>query len=307
MGARTFVKSYRHTHMYITPLVCLQTTRPEIYKSTYKNKMDINKVLYNCSTFILKLTQIIMKLFRLQLHDLMQLRDRKYVDILHHSEHFLVVSKPYDMYINSNNPEKKNTLQSELKKILPNLANPNLFHEFHFVHRLDYATSGVICIALNKKAARAASSAFEARTAKKFYLALLHGHINEPYLIIDKAIGIDVREKTGNHKMCISDNIFCEKPRKSYTVLVVLEQGLRNGKPATKVLLCPGTGRRHQLRVHCSHIGHTVVGDYTYSERKDVEPYRTFLHSFRCKKYRSISSLRSKKPVVTNEYCSRFR
>lgn len=69
------------------------------------------------------------------------------------------------------------------------MANPNLFHEFHFVHRLDYATSGVICIALNKKAARAASNAFETRTAKKFYLALLHGHINEPYLIIDKAIG----------------------------------------------------------------------------------------------------------------------
>lgn len=62
---------------------------------------------------------------------------------------------------------------------------------------------------------------------------------------------------------------------------MVLERGFRNGKPATKVLLCPSTGRRHQLRVHCSYIGHTVIGDYTYSERKDIEPYRTFLHSFR--------------------------
>nr|XP_012149235.1 PREDICTED: RNA pseudouridylate synthase domain-containing protein 1-like isoform X2 [Megachile rotundata] len=203
------------------------------------------------------------------------------IDILYHSENFIVVSKPYDMCINSNNPEKKDTLQFELKRVLPNLANPNLFHEFHFVHRLDYATSGVICIALNKKAARAASNAFETRTAKKFYLALLHGHINESYIIIDKAIGIDIREKKGNHKMCVSGNAFCEKPRKSYTVLVVLERGFRNGKPATKVLLCPATGRRHQLRVHCSHIGHTVIGDYTYSERKDIEPYRTFLHSFR--------------------------
>lgn len=81
--------------------------------------------------------------------------------------------------------------------------------------------------------------------------------------------------------MCIDEIIFCEKPRKSCTVLVVLERGFTNGKPATKVLLCPGTGRRHQLRVHCSYIGHTIVGDYTYSERKDIEPYRTFLHSFR--------------------------
>ena len=100
-------------------------------------------------------------------------------------------------------------------------------------------------------------------------------------MIMFSFAGVDTREKNGNHKMCTGDNIFCEKPRKSCTVLLVLEHGFRNGKPATKVLLCPATGRRHQLRVHCSHIGHTVIGDYTYSERKDVEPHRTFLHSFR--------------------------
>ncbi|XP_033325714.1 RNA pseudouridylate synthase domain-containing protein 1 [Megalopta genalis] len=243
--------------------------------------MNINEILYNCSMLIVKLTQLILYGLKLHFKEFIKCRHKNNVNILHHSENFLVVSKPYDMYINSNNPEKKNTLQCEIKKILPNLANPSLFHEFHFVHRLDYVTSGIICVALNKKAARAASNAFETRTAKKFYLALLHGHINEPHLIIDKAIGVDVREKMGNHKMCINDNDYCEKPRKSCTILIVLERGFRNGKPATKVLLCPETGRRHQLRVHCSYIGHTVIGDYTYSERKDIEPYRTFLHSFR--------------------------
>lgn len=81
--------------------------------------------------------------------------------------------------------------------------------------------------------------------------------------------------------MCTGDSAFCERPRNSSTALLVLERGIRNGKPATKVLLCPKTGRRHQLRVHCSHIGHTIVGDYTYSERQDTEPHRTFLHSYR--------------------------
>jgi len=94
-------------------------------------------------------------------------------------------------------------------------------------------------------------------------------------------LGADIREKTGNHKMCISDSIFCDKPRRSYTTLVVLERGFWKGKPATKILLAPGTGRRHQLRVHCHYIGHTVIGDYTYSEGKDIEPHRTYLHSLR--------------------------
>lgn len=63
--------------------------------------------------------------------------------------------------------------------------------------------------------------------------------------------------------------------------LLVLERGLYESYPATKVLLRPMTGRRHQLRVHCHIIGHTIVGDYTYSQRKDVTPPRMFLHSFR--------------------------
>lgn len=74
--------------------------------------------------------------------------------------------------------------------MFPDLANPNLCHEFHFVHRLDYATSGVMCIALNKQSARAASTAFEGRRVQKYYLAVVHGHINNPSMIIDAAIGM---------------------------------------------------------------------------------------------------------------------
>jgi len=41
------------------------------------------------------------------------------------------------------------------------------------------------------------------------------------------------------------------------------------------------TGRTHQLRVHCRHIGHPVVGDYMYSDRVDTAPYRMMLHALR--------------------------
>ena len=81
--------------------------------------------------------------------------------------------------------------------------------------------------------------------------------------------------------MCTSDSIFCQKPRNSSTGLLVLELGFIDNKPATKILLYPKTGRRHQLRVHCLYIGHTIIGDYTYSGKKDTAPYRTFLHALR--------------------------
>jgi 23S rRNA-/tRNA-specific pseudouridylate synthase len=78
-------------------------------------------------------------------------------------------------------------------------------------------------------------------------------------------------------KMCASD----VNGRGARTLIITLEQGLFDNYPATKVLVRPITGRRHQIRVHCSHIGHTIVGDYTYSNRKDVKPNRMYLHSLR--------------------------
>lgn len=41
------------------------------------------------------------------------------------------------------------------------------------------------------------------------------------------------------------------------------------------------SGRTHQLRVHCDHIGHRIVGDYTYSGRQDCNTHRMMLHAQR--------------------------
>lgn len=100
----------------------------------------------------------------------------------------------------------------------------------------------------------------------------------------------------------------CENPKPCQTELTVLEYGEYDGDPVTKVLLQPLTGtvsstiqtkyrwntlsngkslnikhpvgRTHQLRVHCSAIGHPIVGDYTYSLRTDNAPYRMMLHAY---------------------------
>ncbi|XP_053595956.1 RNA pseudouridylate synthase domain-containing protein 1 [Microplitis demolitor] len=229
-------------------------------------------------------------------------------NVLYRSSNYLIINKPYDMVVNSNNSKVKKTLENELKKMFPHLANPLLKNGFYFVHRLDYPTSGVICIALNKNSARAASTAFEKRKVKKYYLALVHGHINESHLIINKPIGQDTREILGNKKMCTIDDNHCIKPRDSCTLLLVLERGLRDGKPATKILLRPHTGRRHQLRVHCYYIGHTIIGDYTYSDRKDSKPHRTFLHSFRLALDNEIEKfdVRTSDPFNSNDYCNKW-
>lgn len=69
------------------------------------------------------------------------------------------------------------TLEHLLYRAYPNLANPKLKHNFYFTHRLDFASSGLICIALNKKACGAATACFQQRRAEKYYLALVRGHV----------------------------------------------------------------------------------------------------------------------------------
>lgn len=44
-------------------------------------------------------------------------------------------------------------------------------------------------------------------------------------------------------------------------------------------ILSSRSGRTHQLRVHCSAIGHPIVGDFTYSSGADAAPYRMMLHA----------------------------
>ena len=51
--------------------------------------------------------------------------------------------------------------------------------------------------------------------------------------------------------------------------------------PSRLIVFYFTAGRTHQLRVHCLYIGHRIVGDYMYSNRTDVSPYRMMLHAYR--------------------------
>ncbi|XP_041633742.1 RNA pseudouridylate synthase domain-containing protein 1 isoform X2 [Cheilinus undulatus] len=180
--------------------------------------------------------------------------------VLYHSDDYIVVDKHWDIRIDSKMWYEKLTVQEQLRHHFPELADPNTYYGFRFCHQLDFSTSGALCVALNKAAAGRAYRCFKDRTVTKAYLALVRGWVEEENQTLDFSIG-------------------CENPKPCQTELTVLEHGLYDGDPVTKVLLQPLTGRTHQLRVHCSAIGHPIVGDFTYSSGVDVTPYRMMLHA----------------------------
>ncbi|GAA6103395.1 RNA pseudouridylate synthase domain-containing protein 1 [Tachysurus ichikawai] len=199
--------------------------------------------------------------------------------VLYHSADYLVLNKHWDIRIDSKLWSETHTVQKQLKHRFPQLVDPQTHYGFRFCHQLDFSTSGALCVALNKAAAGRAYRCFKDRTVTKAYLALVRGTVAESRMTLDAAIGKNSTEgKT--HMMCVEGTEGCESPKPSQTLLSVLEYGSYDGEPVTKVLLQPLTGRTHQLRVHCSSVGHAVVGDVTYSLGADNTPYRMMLHAY---------------------------
>ncbi|KAF7279722.1 RNA pseudouridylate synthase domain-containing protein 1-like [Rhynchophorus ferrugineus] len=200
--------------------------------------------------------------------------------IIYSSENFLIVDKKADLKINSNN-KNENTVQTFLRETCPEISNKKLYHEFYFPHRLDFSTSGILCIPKTKEACKVASAGFSSRVTKKYYVALVRGRLSRSFIDVNIPIGEDIRE-VGIQKMCTSkEKEFCRNSREARTLIMAIEEGIYYNYPATKVLCRPITGRRHQIRVHCTFLGHTIIGDYTYSNRKDNSPPRMFLHAIK--------------------------
>ncbi|KAG6460964.1 hypothetical protein O3G_MSEX012333 [Manduca sexta] len=200
---------------------------------------------------------------------------------LYESGDYLIVNKPYDMYINSDDENEKNTVTYHIAS--PDSHLSTSFQPLHFVQRLDYATSGVLCIAKNKSAAGRAGKLFEKRLTKKYYLAVVRGHVELDLADIEYDVGMDPSTADSSHRMVAvtPSSEACVLPRAAHTRLLLLETGYYGSDAVSVVLLKPITGRRHQLRVHCSALRHTILGDYTYSGAADVAPHRMFLHATR--------------------------
>ena len=127
------------------------------------------------------------------------------------------------------------------------------------MHRLDKDTSGVIVVAKNDKAHINLSNQIKNHEVEKTYIALVRGIVKENEATIDMPIG---RSKTDRKKMTVR-----EDGKNAITNFKVLERFYEDNCTLLEVKI--ETGRTHQIRVHLSHIGYPIIGDYVYSNGKN--------------------------------------
>lgn len=137
------------------------------------------------------------------------------------------------------------------------------------VHRLDKDTSGVLMIAKTKGAATSMAASFRARTTKKVYWALVRGMPKPKQGRISSylAKGDESAEPDNQERMRIAKH-GDKGADHAVTLYSVVETA---GRGLTWLTMRPVTGRTHQLRAHCNHIGHPVLGDPKYFDVENWE------------------------------------
>ena len=176
------------------------------------------------------------------------------LDVLFEDEHLIVLNKPAGLTVHPAPGNRDGTLVNGLLHHCPDL--PGIGGEMRpgIVHRLDKDTTGCIVVAKSQEALVKLQVQIQKRIASRQYLAVIHG--------VPKAEEGTVIGAIGRHP---SD-------RKKYAVV---SEGGRHACTHWKLVERLGdysllrfkldTGRTHQIRVHCAHIGHPIVGDGTYS------------------------------------------
>lgn len=126
------------------------------------------------------------------------------------------------------------------------------------VHRLDRDTSGCLLISKKSSINKNIQAQFKAKTVKKTYLMLVHGRCEFDRKKVDLPLLRDVLV-SGERMVKVNPN-----GKECVTHFKVLKRYLHS----TLLLASPLTGRTHQLRVHAKAIGHPIIGDTKYGDRK---------------------------------------
>lgn len=167
----------------------------------------------------------------------------------------------------------------------------------NILHRLDFQTSGLVLCSINPHTESALKALMSSKSIKKVYRAIVRGklthniYINKPIL---------TRHMAGDDLSIRS--IISSKGKPSITILHPLHYF--SNLQCTLIEAIPLTGRTHQIRLHCSHLGYPILGDPLYGA-SDIHTRiylqaRGKLEKERLKAYFGVAKL------CLNAYCLHF-
>jgi len=179
------------------------------------------------------------------------------IEVLFEDEYLAVVNKPAGLLVHGN---QKVTLTNALPLSLERSNEVDYVTRPDPIHRLDYPTSGVLLVGKTRTTITALNKLFEERKVDKVYYAITIGKMTK----LNGQIKSTIKGKKATTHYEVERSIDSDK----YGALNL-------------VRLKPITGRRHQLRIHMSELGHPILGDKSYGRDGKISRGKgLYLHAY---------------------------
>lgn len=181
--------------------------------------------------------------------------------ILFEDQHLLVVDKPAGL------PVLPDGWEQDAPYLMKMLEDK--YGKLFIIHRLDKITSGAMVFARDAETHRALNIQFEKHETQKIYHAIVEGNPRWE----EKVTKFPLRVNVGHKHWTVVDD---RNGKPSETRFRVLKQY----QSSAWVEASPRTGRTHQIRVHASALGHSLVGDILYGAKESNLIARPALHAY---------------------------
>ena len=185
------------------------------------------------------------------------------LDIIYEDKDILIVNKQKGLVVHPGAGNSKNTLANALAyKYKNNLSNINGKLRPGIIHRIDKDTSGLLVIAKNNISHSNLSKQFSEHTIKRKYKCLVWGILRPLNGRINTLIS---RNKKNRQLMTVSEI----SGKRAITNYRTIRSFFREDIPKISLMECElETGRTHQIRVHLSYKGISILGDKQYGKKK---------------------------------------
>lgn len=183
------------------------------------------------------------------------------LEIFFEDSDILVLNKPAGLTVHPSATQTEDTLVHDLLHYVKDLSGIGGVLRPGIVHRIDKDTSGVMVITKTDAAHRKLSEMFSRHAIERRYWALCYG---EPKLKEGRVESLIGRNPKDRKKMSMQVKTGKTAITK-YKVLEVFTTNRGGGKPFASLLEATlETGRTHQVRVHCTGLGCSLLGDPVY-------------------------------------------
>lgn len=180
------------------------------------------------------------------------------LDILYEDEDILIINKPKNMVVHPAPGHYEGTLVNAVMYHCKGaLSGINGVMRPGIVHRIDKDTTGSIIVCKNDESHNAIADLLKTHDVTRKYRAIVYGNIKEEQGTINAPIG---RHPNDRKRMAVNE----KNGKEAVTHYKVLE----HFEKYTYIECQLETGRTHQIRVHMASIGHPLLGDTVYSNRK---------------------------------------